>query len=255
MTKLICSSFCRRVWLGIIFSFSASFAGAQESVYPDNYDVTSGYSVSSHMIQVGELLTVTRTISNRESFPLANLYMSESLPEDLVIESYSVTINGIEVPARFYESAVPGAIPGYRPYYWLIDEPDSEDILNRRLLPGETLRVEYYLSCTTAGSYSLPFHTTCFAGNDIGFFAAGSDVPVAFLTDPGCGDINDDLKIDILDVVYIINHIYKDGPPPDNLVSSDVNSDGDTNILDIVYLVNFLYKKGPVPNCPSSSEF
>jgi hypothetical protein len=69
-----------------------------------------------------------------------------------------------------------------------------------------------------------------------------------------CGDIDGQEGIGILDIVFLINFKYKDGPAPDPLEAADVNAgmipDGQINILDIVYLINFLYKDGPDPDCP-----
>jgi hypothetical protein len=66
-----------------------------------------------------------------------------------------------------------------------------------------------------------------------------------------CGDIDEDEFVGgILDIVYLINFRYKDGPPPPIMESSDVNNDGKFgDILDIVYLINFRYKEGPEPDC------
>jgi len=63
------------------------------------------------------------------------------------------------------------------------------------------------------------------------------------------GDANGDCAINILDIVYIINHKYKDGPPPTPLEAGDVNADCFLNILDVVSLINFKYKGGPDPEC------
>ncbi|MCP4705778.1 MAG: hypothetical protein GY865_14360 [candidate division Zixibacteria bacterium] len=65
-----------------------------------------------------------------------------------------------------------------------------------------------------------------------------------------CGDIDGREGIDILDIIYIINFKYKDGPAPYSLNLADVNSDEIVNILDIVHLINFEYKDGLEPNCP-----
>ncbi len=65
-----------------------------------------------------------------------------------------------------------------------------------------------------------------------------------------CGDPNHDELINILDIVFLINYKYKEGPAPEFMESSDVNNDTLINILDIVYLINFKYKSGPDPDCP-----
>jgi len=63
------------------------------------------------------------------------------------------------------------------------------------------------------------------------------------------GDANGDGAINILDATYLINYLYRDGPPPDPY-AGDINGDGSINILDVTYLINYLYKDGPPP--PSS---
>ena len=65
----------------------------------------------------------------------------------------------------------------------------------------------------------------------------------------GCGDVNNDGDINILDIVFLINYKYKGGAAPDPLNYADVNNDSDINILDIVYLINYRYKGGTEPNC------
>ena len=65
-----------------------------------------------------------------------------------------------------------------------------------------------------------------------------------------CGDLDDDGLINILDVVFLINYIYKSGTAPDPLTSADVDGDSAINILDVVYLINYIYKSGPEPDCP-----
>ena len=64
-----------------------------------------------------------------------------------------------------------------------------------------------------------------------------------------CGDVTDDGLVNILDISFLINYKYKDGPPPEPMVSGDANSDETINLLDIIYLINFKYKEGPAPQC------
>ncbi len=65
-----------------------------------------------------------------------------------------------------------------------------------------------------------------------------------------CGDANGNGAVNILDVSFIINYLYKHGPAPNPLQSADVNHSGGVNILDVSYLINYLYKQGPALNCP-----
>jgi len=64
------------------------------------------------------------------------------------------------------------------------------------------------------------------------------------------GDANRDGKIDLGDLVYLLNYLYKNGPVPVPLGSGDVNCDGQIQIGDVVYLINYLYHFGPAPGCP-----
>jgi hypothetical protein len=61
------------------------------------------------------------------------------------------------------------------------------------------------------------------------------------------GDANGDKTINILDITYLINYVYRGGPPPEPLASGDPNCNSAINILDITFLINYLYKGGPAP--------
>ena len=61
------------------------------------------------------------------------------------------------------------------------------------------------------------------------------------------GDCTGDGIVDIEDVLYLINYLYKGGPPPDPLFIGDVNWDGLIDLEDVLYLINYLYKGGPAP--------
>jgi DNA-binding beta-propeller fold protein YncE len=65
-----------------------------------------------------------------------------------------------------------------------------------------------------------------------------------------CGDANGDTKVNLLDVSFIINALYRGGPQPNPVQAADVNHDGKMNLLDVSYIINHLYRGGPEPNCP-----
>ncbi len=65
-----------------------------------------------------------------------------------------------------------------------------------------------------------------------------------------CGDVNLDFSINIIDITYLINYLYKGGAAPPVMNAADVNNSGDINILDITYLIAYLYLQGEQPDCP-----
>ncbi|MCP4633051.1 MAG: hypothetical protein GY855_09000, partial [candidate division Zixibacteria bacterium] len=79
------------------------------------------------------------------------------------------------------------------------------------------------------------------------------DDGIGDLCDPYCcqyaGDANNDDVKNILDIVYIIDFIYKNGDEPECYFEGDANIDEIINILDAVYLIDFLYKDKPAPEC------
>ncbi|MGB7060977.1 MAG: C25 family cysteine peptidase [Candidatus Zixiibacteriota bacterium] len=62
-----------------------------------------------------------------------------------------------------------------------------------------------------------------------------------------CGDCNGDGTIDVGDVVYLVNYLYKSGSAPDPVEAGDANGDETVDVGDVVYLINYLYKAGPTP--------
>jgi hypothetical protein len=63
-----------------------------------------------------------------------------------------------------------------------------------------------------------------------------------------CGDCNGDGVVNVADVVYLINYLYKRDDPPDPLEAGDSNCDGIVNLGDVVYLIGYLYRGG-LPPC------
>jgi hypothetical protein len=72
--------------------------------------------------------------------------------------------------------------------------------------------------------------------------------------DPFCcakaGDANHNNVVNIQDITFLINYLYKGGAIPSCLHEGDANGSGIINIQDITYLINYLYKGGSAPNCP-----
>jgi hypothetical protein len=72
---------------------------------------------------------------------------------------------------------------------------------------------------------------------------------IAFGSENVCGDVNYDNVVNFGDVVYIVNFVFREGPPPQFLCDGDVNGDRLLNIGDAVYLMGWLYRDGQPPDC------
>ena len=66
---------------------------------------------------------------------------------------------------------------------------------------------------------------------------------------PSLGDFNGNGSIEIGDVVFCINYLYRSGSAPDPQEAGDCNCDDVVDIGDVVHLINYLFKGGPPPGC------
>jgi hypothetical protein len=65
-----------------------------------------------------------------------------------------------------------------------------------------------------------------------------------------CGDINSDGTAgNILDLTFLVDRIFRSGPPPNPPIAGSVNCDPDVNILDLTYMVDRIFRGGPAPCC------
>ena len=100
-------------------------------------------------------------------------------------------------------------------------------------------------------------------GCDLSIFAGGQSSPIGpgtstnfnlyagfvYPTVIRCGDANAEGKVTVSDVVYLINYLFKGGPPPEPWQAGEANCDGKVTVSDVVYLINYLFKGGSQPIC------
>lgn len=72
---------------------------------------------------------------------------------------------------------------------------------------------------------------------------------VAFI-DYICGDIDgSDENPNIADLTYLVDYLFRGGPPPPVMEAANVDGDDGVNVADLTYLVNYLFRGGPAPIC------
>ncbi len=86
-------------------------------------------------------------------------------------------------------------------------------------------------------------------------FVVGSLVPATTSAQSCCvlrGDVNDDNKVIVSDLTFLVNFLFKGGVAPTCLEHGDLNDDSKVIVSDLTYLVNFLFKSGVAPvDCPA----
>jgi len=98
------------------------------------------------------------------------------------------------------------------------------------------------------------YNVLCLLQTDDGAIYAGTtpdgDVFKYLMGTYVSGDANGDGVVNVADVVYLINYLFINGPPPSPVEAGDVNCDGKIDVSDVVYLINYLFINGPTPGCP-----
>ena len=62
-----------------------------------------------------------------------------------------------------------------------------------------------------------------------------------------CGDATNNGIVNISDIVFIINYIFKNGSAPEFWEAADANCDGVVNVADPVYLIAYVFMGGAAP--------
>ena len=135
------------------------------------------------------------------------------------------------------------------------------DSQTNNILRGESNPIQVDLGATDVLTDKSGFcYVACFssstvlkidsAGNILDTFSVG-DGPVSLsIFDPRkIGDANADGNIQLSDIIFLVNFIFKGGVAPDPPAFGDLNCDQKVNLGDIIYLVNLIFKGGP-PACP-----
>jgi choice-of-anchor B domain-containing protein len=75
------------------------------------------------------------------------------------------------------------------------------------------------------------------------------EISGVYLTFPQ-GDMDQSGTVSAADIIYLVNYIFKGGPPPLSPETGDVNASCAASSADVIYLVNYVFKSGPTPLSP-----
>jgi hypothetical protein len=84
---------------------------------------------------------------------------------------------------------------------------------------------------------------------------ADTSVTVAFDRGPAVnlfvrGDPNNDGKVNIADPIWIVNELFRSGPPTLCQDAADANNDGSVDVSDVTYLIEYEFLGGSAPPAP-----
>src|SRR5574341_2021288 len=106
---------------------------------------------------------------------------------------------------------------------------------------------------TAADTLGSPYLATFIVNDGTGRADTGEvSIEVLPFTTPPTGqdgDVNGDGVINGEDIIYLVNYIFHEGPPPNPVAAGDINGDCFITVADIVYLANY-YLKGGIPPEP-----
>ena len=94
--------------------------------------------------------------------------------------------------------------------------------------------------CNSIGQSFKPKMWDDYLGTEEYCFSVGYGIP---------GDADGSGIVDISDALYMLNYLFRQGPPPISFLAGDANCDDDLGILDPLHLLNYLYRDGPPPGC------
>lgn len=91
---------------------------------------------------------------------------------------------------------------------------------------------------------TLDDHIILAGESDGDYYLAKIDIPTPSFM---CGDVNADDDINVGDITYLVDYMFKGGPAPIPLESGDVDCQPGINVSDLVWLVDFVFRGGPEP--------
>jgi len=226
-----------------------SYIGSDTADENGDFGFTTGEYISFYsMLTCTAIDTLGNTSEFSENFMLA--------PSPLIIEAFSPVNLVVTDPDGYYIGRNAAGDLSQTLFPATYDDIDHDSVNIPNPIPGDYL-IEiigeegappgsvYTIGITMDGSLAcVPVYL--------------ADVPMAGAVDTlyqgieewGVyvnGDPSGNEAINLLDITYLINYLYKGGPPPIPEAAGDADCNMAINILDVTYLIYYLYKDGNPP--------
>ncbi len=185
----------------------------------------------------GAVHCLTREIVAEEPIFISHAWYPDTITQttDYEIKALIQTASGVN-QARLYWSTDP------QNGYQLLNMTDVGNDSFQAFIPGqpEGTKVHYYIEAVANSSKIArkPIVAPDWAYNFLVYSSTCLAKP---------GDAKGDGKVNLSDIIFQVNYVFKGGIPPDPFCRGDDNADGKINLSDIIYGVNFIFKGGPAP--------
>lgn len=121
---------------------------------------------------------------------------------------------------------------------------------SRVLVATATFSLEDTTTVCIDSCFWPPSTRLMFCRSDAVTYFPRDNLPYCFSTSPAqAGDLNADGVIDLEDLVFLVNYLFKDGPPPSPCENGELTCDEEITLADVIALVNYLYKGIDLPDC------
>ncbi len=184
---------------------------------------------------------------------LSNSIIADGVTFNVSFDSASLSIIGVDTSQtriEGWQNIVPVINPGE---LFFFGYPDWWHIHTFSFIhpeDGILLRINFRIADTVSAGIFVPitFETDSILGHynaytdTIGLtFVQPSTFSGWIYTDVISGDVNSDGILDVGDLVYLLNYLYRNGIPPSPLSLGDFNHDSEVNVSDVVALINYLF--------------
>ncbi|NIN00825.1 MAG: hypothetical protein GTO24_22910 [candidate division Zixibacteria bacterium] len=123
---------------------------------------------------------------------------------------------------------------------------------SRVLLATMTFKVQDTTTiCIDSCFAPIPIGPLKFTRSDACSYVPRHNMPYCFSVQVSDrGDANGDGQVNVSDALYMLNYLFRHGPPPVSFEAGDANCDDDHGAMDVIFLLNYLFRGGPAPGCP-----